>query len=274
MNASRLALLAMSSSLFVACAVGEATSQSADMTQQPEELCTATLSVLQKDAYKETAGKSDALWPPHTTTVLTVSCSADATQKPVVIAEPFMANHGTKPGAVDANGDVILVEVASAEVEATRAELLELATAFEACDCEASTQFLSTDALDDAGIQKLIGSLTDYMSQNLVCEGDVDADGLAELLLSGQVAAALAVLPNCTWSDDRSLEEGLNDAVLALEDEGEATLAGYHLCNNDASLQVELFKGFSQTGVVNSCDSTSPLCAGPQWFYTPDLQKQ
>ena len=37
------------------------------MTAAPDDSCTATLHFLQKDAYKDGAGRSSDLWPPHTT---------------------------------------------------------------------------------------------------------------------------------------------------------------------------------------------------------------
>lgn len=63
--------------------------------------CEGSYQILQKDAYRETAGRSSELWPPHTTTQLSYACGPDAA--PIVT---FQANHGTEPGATDANGDV------------------------------------------------------------------------------------------------------------------------------------------------------------------------
>src|SRR5262245_29962560 len=49
-------------------------SQNVSGKEGPAETCTATFRWLQKDAYKNTGGRSTALWPPHTTTVLDVQC--------------------------------------------------------------------------------------------------------------------------------------------------------------------------------------------------------
>ena len=105
------------------------------------EVCEATFRVLQKDAYKETAGRSSDLWPPHTTTVLEVTCDGEA------VDGGFEANHGTEPGQTDANGDVILVEVGTYSAPGTREELELLLETYATCDCESTTEFLSLDSL-------------------------------------------------------------------------------------------------------------------------------
>ena len=62
------------------------------------EICTATFRWLQKDAYKSTPGRNSALWPPHTTTTLSVECGgADG-------GYAFHDNHGTAPTATDDAG--------------------------------------------------------------------------------------------------------------------------------------------------------------------------
>ena len=119
------------------------------MTQQTRT-CTAVFRWLQKDAYKETAGRSSAQWPPHTTTTLRVECTSQGQTAPEVVADVFMENYGTKPGATDANGDVILVEVAQNDaIEGSRSDLLQLVAEFQKCSCSSATQFLSMDALQE-----------------------------------------------------------------------------------------------------------------------------
>jgi len=253
--------------LVAACATyDEPSEQSGNVVEHATESCTATLQILQKDAYRETAGRSVALWPPHTTTQLTVECDG-ANQEPVVVGEFVMANHGTEPGAIDVNGEVILVEVRADTISGERSELLQLGETFAACDCEGDSQFLSMDSLDDERVQELIGSLTAYLETSLSCPAGVDA--LIGAIQEHRMADALEILPTCSWADGSDLSTGLDKAVEEALLQSDEALQDYHLCNNDATLQVQLFEAFAQTGAVGSCDSTSALCHGPKWFYDP-----
>lgn len=257
--------------MITACAIedGGPDTQSANVMEQGNETCTATLQILQKDAYKETAGRSSVLWPPHTTNVLTVTCQSPAQQgEPAVVADVAMVNHGTAPGAVDANGDVILVEARIDTIEGDRDELLRLAENFEACDCEGDSQFLSTSSLEDEKIQELIASLSGYLEDNLTCPSGVAS--LTSALNEGRVAEALVLLDTCTWNDGSDMATGLDKAAQEALVQSDETLQDYHLCNNDAILQVELFETFAQTGTLNACDATSALCHSPTWFYDPN----
>ena len=47
------------------------------------------------------------------------------------------------------------------------------------------------------------------------------------------------------------------------------TLADYHVCNNDASLQAKLVQSYTSGGQVGSCDGQDPICHSPLWFYSP-----
>lgn len=233
------------------------------------EQCVASYVVLQKDAYKDTAGKSGALWPPHTTTVLTVSCSDDGGASFAEVDAAFQANHGTEPGAVDASGQVILVEMKKTDLSGSREELVQLLDAYRACTCEGATAFLSLDALQDEAVTDLIESLVGYLSEHLVCAGETDTAELIALLQEGMIDEVLAVLPSCSWDPGTDLNGGLDEALQAVLDQVRETLAGYHVCNNDAALQSELVAGFAAGGGVTPCDATSPLCSGPMWFYEP-----
>jgi hypothetical protein len=251
-------LVSLSLTLGACSDEGGSAQSSGDIT---EESCSATFRVLQKDAYKETAGRTSELWPPHTTTVLDLECDDE------LVRSSFEANHGTEPGQRDANGDVILVEVASYSAPGTRAELGALLDAYEACDCDGDTEFLSLDTLQDETAAALLETVAGYLQANLVCEGDGTSEILGALQ-TGDVTTALTILPSCAWADGGSFEEGLNAAFAELLVATNELLADYHVCNNDAVVQKALFDGFAESGAI-AC-STGDLCRGPKWLYTPE----
>ena len=223
--------------------------------------CTATLAWLQKDAYKSEAGRSTSFWPPHTTMTLTVSCGGETVREAVAV------NHGTAPDALDAAGTVILERVWSDNLTGSRAELLGLADAFEGCEC--GNTFLSLDALDASLVNDLVAELAMYLSANLTCPDTIGGTpALVDALLSQNLDFVLANGASCSWASGASWEEGLNEALGVLAESSRATLADYHVCNNDAMLQADLFERF-RAGDVSGCDGGSSLCAGPSWLYDP-----
>ncbi len=233
-----------------------------------QETCTATFHWLQKDAYKETAGRTSALWPPHTTTLLEVVCVPDGGAEEQV-ASSFQANHGTEPGAVDANGDVILEDMRQATATGTRAELLDLVAAYEACACEPATSFLSMDSLGDAAVEELVTNLIVYLQQNLTCTSPGGVDALIQNLQNGEIDLVIADLPSCTWAGGTTFEGGLDEALTTLLEQTQEVLSGYHVCNNDALLQANMFEEFAASGDIVACDNTTAVCQGPLWLYEP-----
>lgn len=223
--------------------------------------CTATFKWLQKDAYKDTAGRSSELWPPHTTTTLDVTCEG------IVVSSTFRENHGTKPGEKDKNGQVFLQEVGSMTVSGSQQDLEALVNDYGACEC--GTQFLSLDALQDTAIQKLVQEVSTYVTDHLTCSGSVDAAGLVQLLQQGDISGVIAELPNCTWDAGSDWAGGFDAALQKIIAAANETLSDYHVCNNDAELQADLVTRFQTTGKSSACDADSALCHGPKWFYTP-----
>lgn len=235
-----------------------------------EALCTATFTWLQKDAYKETAGRTSDLWPPHTTTKLDVTCPGENGQKNLeLVASVWNENHGTTPDAVDANGDVFLVDVKHESVEGTREDLVALVAAYESCECDPSTKFLSLDSLQDAAAQEVVGNVIAYLQTNLTCTAAGGVDALIANLQNGEIDLVLADLPSCTFASGTTFSEGLDEALTTLLAESQEVLGGYHVCNNDAILQATLFQNFVDSGAVQACDGTIAACKGPLWFYKP-----
>jgi len=180
----------------------------------------------------------------------------------------FDANHGTEPGAVDANGDVFLVEVASFSATGQKSELEALQSSYAACRCDGVTEFLSLDSLQEATAEALMDTVAAYIDANLTCSA-ATTDELLTLLSTGEVAAALEIFPTCTWAGGTSFEEGLDEALSTLLAQTQEILADYHVCNNDAALQKALFDAYVASGQVNACQPDSDTCRGPMWLYSP-----
>jgi hypothetical protein len=260
MRTTSLPLACLLATAAVACDDDVKTGDPDDVT---ETTCEATFAILQKDAYKETAGRSSELWPPHTTNTLTVTCDGE------VVREAVAANHGTLPGAKDAAGVVILQEMKTIGVEGTRGELSSLADAFEACSCDAETQFLSLDSLSETAVSDLVGELTEYLGANLVCSDGVTTEEVLGYLTNGQIEETIIGLTYCSWASGATFDDGLDEALEAVIAATADTLADYHVCNNDALLQVDLVTTFVDTGKVTPCDPAVATCRGPVWFYNP-----
>lgn len=237
-----------------------ATSTTGTGTSDPT--CSAAFRVLQKDAYSDVAGRTSELWPPHTTTVLDLSCPGEG------VVTAFQANHGTEPGEVDANGDVFLVETTKVTTTGPKSELLALQAAYANCSCDGATKFLSLDSLEEATASALLQTVSDYLSQNLTCSA-ATTDELVMLLANGDIAAALDIFPTCSWASGASFEEGLDQALTTLLEQTSEVLAGYHVCNNDAALQKALFDAYTPGATVVACDPDVDTCRGPLWLYSP-----
>ncbi len=230
--------------------------------------CQATFQWLQKDAYKETAGRTSKMWPPHTTTQVDVSCTTRAEGKKL-LGSAFQTNYGTAPGAVDKNGAVFLVEVKRETITGSQNDLLALLDAYKACGCNPD-KFLSMDTLKGALAEKLLGQFIQLVEQStaLVCKNEGGKAALVLALKEGNFDKALAIVPQCNF-DGGSVEATMNQAMAEVAKASQTTLAEYHVCNNNAALQAELFRTFGEKRVVNKCTTNNPLCSGPKFFYDP-----
>ncbi len=219
--------------------------------------CQVTMRWLQKDAYAEYAGRTSAAWPPHTTMEMVVDCGGstdDAGQE----------NHGTAVDAKLSDGTLILEEVRRETAGATEVEATALLSAFESCHCDGTT-FLSLDSVQDSVVQEVIGSMLGYLNANMTCTSGVTPSQVVGLLQNNDPDGAIAALDNCTFNSGHSWETAFNEAVR----QSQGSLSGYHVCNNDAMLQSELFEDFADGFGVGSCNGSSSVCQGPEFFYTP-----
>lgn len=271
---ARLALasvaLAALAALCTACAAelpaDEPTVDSEDAVRGSN--CEATFVWLQKDAYKETAGRTSPAWPPHTTTTLDAYCTTKAAGRQK-IGGAFQANYGTEPGAVDKNGKVFLVEVKREAVRGSKDAMLRLLDAYKTCGCNPD-KFLSMDKLKGDVGNQLLADVVKTIENNtkLACTAAGGKAALVAALKASDFEKAIAIVPTCTF-DGGDLGSTLDQAMAEVAKGTQKTLADYHVCNNNAALQTALLEGFKTKGDIVACSATSPLCSGPKWLYNP-----
>ncbi len=109
---------------------------------------------------------------------------------------------------------------------------------------------------------ELLGTLADYLRDDLVCAMGTDTGDFADRIEAGEIDLALDTFEAChlgdhTWTD------AFDIAFAAAGGELTAT----HVANDDAMLQAALYAAWEETGEVGSCDPGHETCAGPTWFY-------
>jgi hypothetical protein len=254
--------------LVFACATNAPDSEGASsedivsgMAAKASDPCTAEIEFLQKDAYKST-GRSNEMWPPHTTVVLEVTCRTAQGEKKIA---PFQENYGTPPGKLDANGKPMLTKVEmNPKVVTTSApwsEMKKLVASFESCGCNPD-DFLGLDTIDEEGkviLEKLMPVLT--------CP-DGSEDELLLSLKEKRWDDAKEIVTQCRIRDGATPTE-IARAASAFEKQVRDTYAAKHVCNNNALLQADLFDRFRDHHDAAACSSKNPLCFGPKMFFNP-----
>jgi hypothetical protein len=228
------------------------------------ETFNGTLTVLQKDAYSDAPGRTSELWPPHTTIVFKWS-REDGT----VMDSSVQLNHGTMPGATNSQGEVLLIEVKKYSFSGTQIQMEALQSAFDEAICDDGTRkFLDLAVASSVIEETLLEEVTDFVfgDENFACSGTVNKDSVIAFFEAGDIHKVVAELSKCNWTKEDWLiafEAGFGKVV---GDLGQA-LEEYHVCNNDAAMQVELIKTFMSTGEV-----VAPIgdCAGLEWYFVPD----
>ena len=229
-------------------------------TPTPETKYTGTLTVMQKDAYSDVAGRSSDLWMPHTTTVF--KWSNDSV---------VQLNHGTAPDEVDANGDKFLVVAKTYTFTGTKSQIEALQTAYEGATFDNGTTntFLNLTDGTAALEASLITGIKDYFSDGangIPNDGDITKDSLITLYNAGLYKEFGSHLPSFSWTQTNwttAIETVLGDI---LSSTGE-NLSDYHVCNDDADLQVRLVKNFIATGKIEVPTKDND---GPMLYYTPE----
>ncbi|MCK5847206.1 MAG: hypothetical protein KAG84_07190 [Bacteroidales bacterium] len=231
-----------------------------DPTPTPETKYTGTLTVMQKDAYSDVAGRSSELWMPHTTTVF--KWANDSV---------VQLNHGTAPGEVDSNGDEFLVVAKTYTFTGTKSQIEALQTAYEGAtfDNGTSNKFLNLTDGTAALEKSFIDGIKDYISDGtngFPDDGDISKTDLIALFAAGNYKEFGSHLPSFSWDKAKwtiVIETILGDILSATGD----NLADYHVCNDDADLQVRLVKNFIATGNIEVPTKDND---GPMMYYTPE----
>jgi hypothetical protein len=232
-----------------------------DYSSSQEKMYTGTLTVLQKDAYSNVAGRSSNLWPPHTTTVFKWENG-----------EEIHVNHGTAPDEIDASGTPFLVEQKVYSFTGTRKQLETLQAAYRRADFDDGTdtnKFLGMSEAKTSLEKAFLAGLIDYIADGangLYCTGSGTVNDLTALLKAGKFHEFIDAIANCNWtrSDwETALLTVLEDTII---EEGHS-LTQYHVCNDDADLQVRLIKTFIADGSIKMPEKINN---GPMLFYSPE----
>ena len=236
-----------------------------DKDEDPQEVFTGSLTILQKDAYGNLPGRSSDLWPPHTTTVFKWS-NVNGTIGDSV----FQENHGTLPGQTNSLGQVLLEPVKILTFTATRDQMVELQNAYMNAVCDDNeSRFLTLEHVDSSIAQLFHEDLGDVLGQDgsFSCT-DLPIDSLLSWLNQGttgfgKIATSINAC-NYTMEDWRfAFEQSLKNTVFDLDH----LYDNYHVCNNDAYKQVRLIENFIETGIIEIPEGD---CNGPMWYYSPD----
>ena len=104
-----------------------------------------------------------------------------------------------------------------------------------------------------------------FNDEDFLCTG-VPTDTVLNWLQNNELNKFLAIIADCNYSQ--------NDWIIALEISLAETISDlgheleeYHVCNNDAIMQVDLVKNYIATGDIELIEGD---CNGPMWYYTPD----
>ena len=226
----------------------------------PETKYTGTLTVMQKDAYSDVAGRSSDLWMPHTTTVFKWN-NGEFVQK----------NHGTAPDEVDANGDKFLVVAKIYTFTGTKSQIEALQTAYEGATFDNGTTNKFLNLTDGTAALKtsFISGIKEYMldgAAGIPEDGDISRADLVALFEAGKYKEFGTHLPSFSWDKAKwtiVIETVLGGILTSTEE----NLSDYHVCNDDADLQVRLVKNFIATGKVEVPSKDND---GPMMYYTPE----
>lgn len=229
-----------------------------NVTEPEAEKYTGTLTVLQKDAYSNIAGRTSNLWPPHTTTVFKWENGTEV-----------QLNHETAPDEVDAQGNPFLVVTKVYTFTATKSQMEAIQKAYKEAVCDDENhKFLGLDDTKGVLESSFLNGLKEYIANDasFTCNGTVSKDSLIALFESGEIAKVIAELPNCSWEQESWKLAILSVLFDVLKSFGH-NISDYHVCNNDALMQVNLIKNFINTGKVTVPHKT---CIAPMIFYTPE----
>jgi hypothetical protein len=225
------------------------------------EIYSGTLTVLQKDAYSNYPGRNNILWPPHTTTVFEWNNGKEV-----------HLNHGTAPEEKDANGTLMLTEIKVYNFTGTKSQLkaLEEAYVYATCDSVDGKPFNTFLSMVEgkAELEKVVlKSLGDFITDdsNNFSHGNLTKEEVLQLIHSGDVSKLMLLLQGSGLSEAQ-LITAFNMILKNAFTELGHDIKDFHVCNDDANLQVELVKNFISTGKVQMPER---VCDGPMIYYFP-----
>lgn len=111
--------------------------------------------------------------------------------------------------------------------------------------------------------------LAQYLEAHLSCP--VDQGGVATLLSSirsGNFSAVTSLAPQCSFTNS-TWPLAFESAAQQVAQRARTELSRFHVCNNDALLQLSLIERFRAGERRPTCDVNSTLCTGPLFFYEP-----
>ena len=114
----------------------------------------------------------------------------------------------------------------------------------------------------------LFGKAADIAMQHLSKGAWVAVSGAAHVRIYDKKDGSKgfsAELDNCTWDSGHSWESAFETSLASAG----GALDGYHVCNNDAMLQSELWEQYADGNGVGSCNPGGSVCKGPEFFYNP-----
>ena len=233
-----------------------------DEKKDPFEIYYGTLTVMQKDAYSNVAGRNNILWPPHTTTVFKWNNG-----------EEVQLNHGTAPNEKDERGEDLLDVIKVYNFQGSKEDIEALEEMYNSAICDSVdgkpyNTFLSLvegkQELEKVVLESLGKFITD--DANNFAHGDLTKEQVMEIIYSGDVSKLMPLLSNSNQTVGNlklALHKILSDSFAELGKE----INKFHVCNNDADLQVRLIKNFNKTGKVVMPERK---CDGPMVYYFPN----
>ena len=224
--------------------------------KKSEKEYSGTLTILQKDAYSNIAGRSSLLWPPHTTTVFEWE-----------LGKEVQLNHGTAPGEKDAFGNEFLVETKVYHFTGTEDELRTLQKAYvNSTMDDGNSTFLNLDSGKGLLEKTFLETLKNFVDTSLIlCNGSVTKDSLIAYFDAGRIDKVVAGIESCSWSKaqwELALQASLKQAM---NNFGHDFLT-YHDCNNDAFLQMMLVYNYIGTGNIKVLEKVH---VGPLLYFIP-----
>ena len=221
-----------------------------------EKEYTGTLTILQKDAYSDIAGRSSIFWPPHTTTVFEWE-----------LGKEIQLNHGTAPGEKDAFGNEFLVKTKVYHFTGTEDELLSLQDAYKKSTYDdGNNTFL--DLTNGKGLleKTFLNTLKNFVDTSaILCNGSMTKAELIAHFDAGEFDKVIAGIESCSWTKEHwelaakaALKQSVSDLGL--------DLLNYHDCNNDAFLQMMLVYNYIGTGNIKVLEK---IKIGPLLYFIP-----